>query len=130
MVFVGAPVGDDEWVAEELRFIFGKLVSWLPALARMRDAGRLQVATQARTTTTVRPAPVRLSTGARRGLERSMSLARAATRSRRSDHGRWRVAASRQLEGDSDESHSQVRLGICATHMTDVLVAHVFSSCK
>ena len=27
MVFVGAPVGDDEWVAEELRFIFGKLVS-------------------------------------------------------------------------------------------------------
>ena len=49
MVFVGAPVGDDEWVAEELRFIFGKLVSRLPALARMRDAGRLQVATQART---------------------------------------------------------------------------------
>ena len=31
MVFVGAPVGDDEWVAEELRFIFGKLVSRLPA---------------------------------------------------------------------------------------------------
>ena len=49
MVFVGAPVGDDEWVAEELRFIFGKLVSRLPALARMRDAGRLQVAAQART---------------------------------------------------------------------------------
>ena len=45
MVFVGAPVGDDEWVAEELRFIFGKLVSRLPALVRMRDAGRLQVAT-------------------------------------------------------------------------------------
>ena len=49
MVFVGAPVGDDEWVAEELRFIFGKLVSRLPALARMRDSGRLQVAAQART---------------------------------------------------------------------------------
>ena len=49
MVFVGAPVGDDEWVMEELRFIFGKLVSRLPALARMRDSGRLQVATQART---------------------------------------------------------------------------------
>ena len=49
MVFVGAPVGDDEWVAEELRFTFGKLVSRLPALARMRDAGRLQVAAQART---------------------------------------------------------------------------------
>ena len=49
MVFVGAPVGDDEWVVEELRFIFGKLVSRLPALARMRDSGRLQVATQART---------------------------------------------------------------------------------
>ena len=43
MVFVGAPVGDDEWVAEELRFIFGKLVSRLPALARMRDAGRLSL---------------------------------------------------------------------------------------
>ena len=50
MVFVGAPVGDDEWVAEELRFIFGKLVSRLPALARMRDSGRLQVAAQARRT--------------------------------------------------------------------------------
>jgi len=49
MVFVGAPVGDDEWVMEELRIIFGKLVSRLPALGRMRDAGRLQVATQART---------------------------------------------------------------------------------
>ena len=49
MVFVGAPVGDDEWVMEELRIIFGKLVSRLPALARMRDSGRLQVATQART---------------------------------------------------------------------------------
>ena len=48
-VFVGAPVGDDEWVAEELRFIFGKQVSRLPALARMRDSGRLQVAAQART---------------------------------------------------------------------------------
>ena len=45
MVFVGAPVGDDEWVLEELRFIFGKLVSRLPALARMRDSDRLQVAT-------------------------------------------------------------------------------------
>ena len=45
MVFVDAPVGDDEWVVEELRFIFGKLVSRLPALARMRDSGRLQVAT-------------------------------------------------------------------------------------
>jgi hypothetical protein len=49
MVFVGAPVGDDEWVMDELHFIFGKLVSRLPALARMRDACRLQVATQART---------------------------------------------------------------------------------
>ena len=49
MVFVGAPVGDDEWVMEEPRIIFGKLVSRLPALARMRDSGRLQVATQART---------------------------------------------------------------------------------
>ena len=32
-----------------VRFIFGKLVSRLPALARMRDSGRLQVAAQART---------------------------------------------------------------------------------
>ena len=49
MVFVGAPVGDDDWVAEELQIKFGELVRRLPALARMRDAGRLQVAAQART---------------------------------------------------------------------------------
>ena len=30
--------------------------------------------------------------------------------------------------GDSEESHSQVSLGNCATHMTDVLAAHLFSS--
>ena len=36
MVFVGAPVGDDDWVAEELELKFRELVRRLPALARMR----------------------------------------------------------------------------------------------
>ena len=49
MVFVGAPVGNDDWVAEELELKFVELVRRLPALARMRDCGRLQVAAQART---------------------------------------------------------------------------------
>ena len=48
MVFVGAPVGDDDWVAGVLARVFKKATARLPALARMRDAGRLQTAAQAR----------------------------------------------------------------------------------
>ena len=49
MVFVGAPIGDDDWIKGVLSLIIFKAATQrLPALARMRDSGRLQTAAQAR----------------------------------------------------------------------------------
>jgi hypothetical protein len=48
MIFVGAPIGHDDWVEEEVADLFRKMVQRLPVLARMRDKGRLQTAQQCR----------------------------------------------------------------------------------
>ena len=50
MVFVGAPIGDDDWIKGVLSLIFRAATQRLPALARMRDGGRLQTAAQDRST--------------------------------------------------------------------------------
>ena len=49
MVFVGAPVGSDEYVRSYISTLLEDLARRLPKLSELRDQGRLQTARQART---------------------------------------------------------------------------------
>jgi len=48
MVFVGAPLGDDDWVRAHISAHFTELARPFATLARLEDHGRLQTAAQAR----------------------------------------------------------------------------------
>ena len=48
MVFVGAPIGSDEYVKDAVRAELESLAANLPTLSQLRDHGRLTTASQAR----------------------------------------------------------------------------------
>ena len=48
MIFVGAPIGSDEYVKDAVRAEFESLAANLPTLSQLRDHGRLTTASQAR----------------------------------------------------------------------------------